>query len=302
VLDFNQFEADTKFVEEYFYAQKSIWNQEHDITVYGFPVELYVQDINAKLVATAVYSVLHNKWLKKPKREAFELDKTAIKDKADQIIYKLRDIRQDYNDKDYQAVVDKVTKVKNKIKQMRNSGLEKGGEFSLENLVFKTLRRTPFMDVLDSFKAKAYDKLMSVSETKEIDEVENRFLKGGILLLKGAKLEDGTQRLYVTAVNKLMGLNRVKKDETQGQPATMAVLGNQVFRVGLVDGRLKAQGIDWSSEGSMLKHLGLTRRDVALNNQKTPLHWETLKTDNIAQALNTNSQQILALPEIKWVG
>jgi hypothetical protein len=48
---------------------------------------------------------------------------------------------------------------------MRKAGLEKGGEFSLENLVFKVLRRTSFMDQLDSFKAKSYDKLMSVTET-----------------------------------------------------------------------------------------------------------------------------------------
>ncbi len=172
VLDFNQFEADPKFVENYFYAQKSIWNQEHDINVFGYPVELYVQDTNANLVATAVYSVLNDKWLKKPSREQFELDKKAIKDKANKIIYNLRDIRQDYNDHQYQAVVNKVKKLKDKIKQMRNAGLERGGEFSLENLVFKTLRRTPFMDVLDSFKAKAYDKLMSVSETSEVMDEE----------------------------------------------------------------------------------------------------------------------------------
>lgn len=175
VIDFKQFDAQPKFVEEYFYAQKSIWNQEHDIKVFGFPIELYVQDINAKLVATAVYSVLKNKWIKKPHREAFQLDKKAIKYKAEQIIYNLRDIRQDYQDNQFQAVVDKVKKLKNKIKQMRNAGLERGGEFSLENLVFKVLRRTPFMDQLDSFKAKSYDKLMSVSEVAEgpiIDEGE----------------------------------------------------------------------------------------------------------------------------------
>ena len=52
---------------------------------------------------------------------------------------------------------------------MRNSGLERGGEFSLENIVFKVLRRTPFMDILDSFKAKAYDTLMSIT-SETIDE------------------------------------------------------------------------------------------------------------------------------------
>ena len=90
VLDFKEISADPKFVEDFFYAQKSIWNQEHDITVFNYPIELYVQDINAKLVATAVFSVLNNKWLKKPTRETFNLDKKAIKQKADAFIEKLR--------------------------------------------------------------------------------------------------------------------------------------------------------------------------------------------------------------------
>jgi len=290
-------------VEEYFYAQKSIWNQEHDITVFNYPVELYVQDINAKLVATAVYSVAKDKWLKKPQRETFNLDKPAIKAKADSFIHKLRDIRQDYQDKQYQSVLDKVTRLKDKIKQMRNAGLEKGGEFSLENLVFKTLRRTPFLDILDSFKAKAYDSLMSVSEggkIEELDEADNLWNQGGVLLIKGAKLDDGTQRLYVTAINNRLGLDRKKVDDTAGKAATMAVLGNQIYRLSIVDGRLKAQGVAWNTEWSMLKALGIKGHSVAINNNKTPLHWETLKSNNIAQAINNNSQQILNLPGIKW--
>lgn len=172
VLDFKQFDVDEQLLEDYFWAQKALWNQEHDITIYKFPIELYVQDINAKLVATAVYSVLNDKWLKKPVRESFKLDTNAIKTKANAFIKKLRGIKQDYKDKQYQSVVDKVTEIKDKIKNMRNAGLEKGGEFSIENLVFKTLRRTPFMDIIDSYKAKSYDELMSIQEeeTKRIEE------------------------------------------------------------------------------------------------------------------------------------
>lgn len=164
VIDFNQFDAEYEMVENYFFAQKSIWNQEHDIKVFDFPVEVYAQDINGKLRATAVYSVLYDKWVLKPEYENFKIDKKAIKDKANIFIKYLRDIRQHYNDKHYQKVVDITTKLKEKIKHMRNAGLEGGGEFSLENLVFKVLRRTPFMDQLTSYKSKAYDNLMSINE------------------------------------------------------------------------------------------------------------------------------------------
>lgn len=165
ILDFAQIEAEEDFKENFFYAQKSLWNQDHDITVYDYPVELYVQDVKAKLTASAaVYSVKNDKWVIEPKKEDFKVNKKAIKQKADKFINRLKDIRKDYEDDNLQSVVDKVKFLKDKIKNYRTSGLEDGGEYSIENLVFKTLRRTPFMDILDSYKAKAYDKLMSVKE------------------------------------------------------------------------------------------------------------------------------------------
>jgi len=165
VLDFSQIEAEDQFKEDFFYAQKALWNQAHDITVYEYPVELYAQDIKAKLVATAVYSVKNDKWILQPKREEFKVNKKVIKQKADRFIDNLKDIRKDYEDNKLQSVVDKVKTLKDKIKKYRTSGLEDGGEYAIENLVFKTLRRTPFMDILDSYKSKAYDKLMSVKES-----------------------------------------------------------------------------------------------------------------------------------------
>ena len=165
VIDFKDLESDPKMVEEFFYAQKTIWNQKHNVTIFDYPTELYVQDINHKLVASAVYSVLRNEWIKEPSEQSFKLDKKSIQHKANDFIKQLKDIRNKYKKEEYIDVIDKVTHIKNKIKQMRNAGLEKGGEFSIENLVFKTLRRTEFMDILDSFKARAYDKLLSVNET-----------------------------------------------------------------------------------------------------------------------------------------
>ncbi len=164
VLDFSQLEGGDQFKEDFFWAQKALWNQEHNITIFDYPIEIYAQDIKAKLVATAVYSVKFDKWVLKPERENFKINKKVIKNKAERFIERLKDIRDDYKAKDYQNVVDKVAALKDKIKKYRTAGLDNGGEFSIENLVFKVLRRTPFMDILDSYKAKAYDTLMSVEE------------------------------------------------------------------------------------------------------------------------------------------
>ena len=164
VLDFSQLEGGDQFKEDFFWAQKALWNQEHDITIFDYPVEIYAQDIKAKLVASAVYSVKFDKWVLKPEHENFKINKKVIKNRAEMFIERLRDIRDDYKQKDFQSVVDKVAALKDKIKKYRTAGLDNGGEFSIENLVFKVLRRTPFMDILDSYKAKAYDTLMSVEE------------------------------------------------------------------------------------------------------------------------------------------
>jgi hypothetical protein len=298
VMDFNQFDLDPKLTNDYFYVQKTIWNQEHDITLKGFPVEIYVQNINKELIATAVYSVLKNKWIKKPKREEFTIDKKAIKTKANSFIYQLRDIKQDYLDKQYDLVVDKVTKLKKKIKQMRNAGLERGGEFSLENMVFKVLRRTDFMDILDSYKAKSYDKNLSIDEAKSPDSQK----WGAILFIKGKPLSDGSQRLYVTTVKNILSLDRKKKDDSNGEPARMAILGNQIFRVTVRDGKLMAVGVDWRSTSSMLDILGLSKSSVAINNNKTPLHWETLNSNNVNQVFKSIEAPIRNLPNIRWVG
>ena len=304
VMNLSQFDGDSEMIANYFKSQKDLWNQEHDITLHDFPIEIFVQDSNIELVATAVYSILKDKWIKKPKHETFDLDKEAIKTKADYFIRQLKDIRQDYTDKQYQSVIDKSIKVKNRIKQMRKAGLEGGGEFSLENLVFKVLRRTPFMDILSSFKAKAYDNLMSLAEIAEqpLDEVES-WTKNGTIFIKGAPLEDGTQRLYATQVSNVMILDRKKTDLTDGQPAKMATFGkNPVYRITQVDGKLKTQGVSWTNTGNMLNRLGLDKPSVVLNNNKTPLHWDSIKITQVPQAVNTLAVGLKNLPDIKWIG
>ena len=79
-------------------------------------------------------------------------------------IDKLKDIKTIYEKGDYQKALDKSQELKDKIKKYRKSALESGGEFSLENLVFKVLRRTPFIEVLNDINSKSYDKIMSIQE------------------------------------------------------------------------------------------------------------------------------------------
>jgi hypothetical protein len=164
VLDFGQIEGNDELIQKFFDAQKNLWNLKHNITIHNFPVEIYAQDSKSKLHATAVYSIKNDKWILKPSKEELRINKNVIRNKALKFVSKLKEIRKDYNNQDYVAAIEKAEALGKKIKNYRTSGLEGGGEYSMENLVFKVLRRSPFMEILNDYKAKAYDAEQSLEE------------------------------------------------------------------------------------------------------------------------------------------
>lgn len=176
IVDFKKIETEEEFIKQLFDSYKNLWNKNHDITIKGYDVELYLQDMKETLSANAVYSVKRNKWILKPEKEKFKINRNVIKKKALAFIDKLKDIKKIYTDGDFQKALDKSQGLKDKIKKYRKSGLESGGEFSLENLVFKVLRRTPFMEVLNDINSKSYDQIMSIQENKE--EINERCWTG----------------------------------------------------------------------------------------------------------------------------
>jgi hypothetical protein len=164
VLDFKEIDSDTEQAKQRLDAQKNLWNLKHDITIDEYPVELYVQDQKEKLESSAIYSILNDKWVLMPEREKFKLDKSVIKNKVNKFFEKIKEIKYNYDTRKYKKVIRDAEKLKKQIKTLRQSGLEQGGEFSTENLVFKVLRRTDFMEILDNYNTKAYDKSVTIKE------------------------------------------------------------------------------------------------------------------------------------------
>ncbi len=81
--------------------------------------------------------------------------------------------------------VDKVNTLKEKIKKMRKAGLDKKGEYSVENLAFKVLRNNGYLEKLGELKIDAVNKEYSVNETalkeymlKKAKEKINKRLRG----------------------------------------------------------------------------------------------------------------------------
>ena len=64
-------------MKDYFDSKKKIWNEQHDdITIYGFPVELYVQDQDEIHTASGIYSLERNRWLVKPNKKKLGKEET----------------------------------------------------------------------------------------------------------------------------------------------------------------------------------------------------------------------------------
>ena len=62
------------------------------------------------------------------------------------------------------VAIDLIDKYKDKIKKYRTAGLEKGGEMSDENLVFKVLRRNGYIQKLFDFQTEYKDEKLSLAE------------------------------------------------------------------------------------------------------------------------------------------
>jgi len=165
IYDFKESGEQEEIFKDLFNLKRTVFNSQHDITVKGYEVELYVQDMNEPHMSTGVYSVLYNEWMKQPKPEEVIIDTKKIESKSqnwmDIIDNTIEDVEEEI---DLDSALLKLDSVKDKIKKFRSGGLEKGGEYSYENLVFKFLRRNGYIQKLFDNKNELIDKTLSIKE------------------------------------------------------------------------------------------------------------------------------------------
>lgn len=155
VVDIDDY-CDKELIGAYMTAKKTLWNNQYDITIKGYDVELYAQDKNETLVATGVYSLKKDKWVVKPTFKQLDIDNFSVQTKACDIINQIDNILAGH------GTVEDVDAIKEKIRKMRKAGLSQGGEFSVENLAFKALRNNGYFEKLNNFKQSKLDKELSL--------------------------------------------------------------------------------------------------------------------------------------------
>jgi predicted nucleotidyltransferase len=164
LVDFEEINSDRELVKRFFDAVRSNWNKLHDIRVKGHEVELYVQDVNEPHISTGVYSLPEEKWLVTPKKVKPEIDKNTALKKMKAIAREIDKLSRVYDGGHYEEAYSLAERIKEKIKRMRRSGLEKTGIYSPENLAFKMLRRSGDIEQLFAIYTQAYDQIYSLDQ------------------------------------------------------------------------------------------------------------------------------------------
>lgn len=162
LLDFRHVDDNISLVKDFFNAKKADWNKAHQIMIKNHEVEIYVQDVKEPHISTGVYSLLEDEWLVVPSKVVPKINFENIEIKSESLMDQIDRIEELYLNKNYEAVVNISDILKNKIKRLRRCGLAEKGIFSIENLVFKTLRNNNYIDKLHQLRNDSYDKMMSI--------------------------------------------------------------------------------------------------------------------------------------------
>jgi hypothetical protein len=165
VVDFSEVDENKELVKELFDSKRMRWNELHDIKVKGYDVELYVEDEGEEHSSSGVYSIMDDEWIQHPEQIEKTVDLDTAKKKASDIEQQVNSINSMFDAGDFEKVIRHVDRLKNKIRSMRQAGLEtEEMEFSPENIAFKLLRRNDLLDILTKLKYKAYDQTMTLDD------------------------------------------------------------------------------------------------------------------------------------------
>ena len=148
---------DDDVYRELFDAKKYAYNNQHNIKIGGYDVELYVQDVDQPHVTQGEYSLLNNDWIQVPRRQRADVVDQNTRSKYQDLKQRIKDA---INTQDHAVMASLMTK----IKQLRQSGLDEHGEFGPENLAFKMLRTQGYIQRLVDARNAAKDQELSIDE------------------------------------------------------------------------------------------------------------------------------------------
>jgi hypothetical protein len=166
-------EADSNEVyRELFDAKKYQYNDQHNIKIRGYDVELYVENANQPPRSQGIYSVLNDDWVKIPLKRRANINDEAVASKYEDLAHRIESAVKSQD-------TEILSNLASKIKKMRQAGLGQSGEFGAENLAFKALRSQGLIKKLYDARADAQDAELSLTERRKKKKRKVKYGFGG---------------------------------------------------------------------------------------------------------------------------
>lgn len=165
IMDLSKINPDIELVKKALDGIRVSWNHRHPVVVRKHDVELYAQDINQLHLASGLYSLLNNEWIRKPQYNPPTIDEKDVTRKTDAYRHEISELTKRLKKatpEEASTVLEYTSALKKKISRARDEKLaHTGGEFSVENLVFKEMRNNGLYGKLINLKSEAYSKIYS---------------------------------------------------------------------------------------------------------------------------------------------
>lgn len=167
MYDFQKLDDNIDLLKKYFTAKKNEWNTQHsELTIYGYEVETYVQDVSEENASDGVYSIIKDRWIKMPTSKNTYINKKLVCYQAAKLINEAERLNLEIktcDDRDRLIELrDELNLFYKEICQGRKDGLAQDGEGSTGNIVFKVLRRSGHLEMLRNLKFSIFDKINSL--------------------------------------------------------------------------------------------------------------------------------------------
>tara|TARA_R110000765_G_scaffold14275_1_gene41922 strand:+ start:2464 stop:3276 length:813 start_codon:yes stop_codon:yes gene_type:complete len=171
MLDFEKIDDNFDLVKRMLDQVRINWNKKHNILIANKEVEIYFQHYTEPHEANGIWSLALEKWVAQPEKLNPEIDIKTTEKKAEAIVQSIEHLFEVFKKKNFKEAHDYAGKIKSKIAKMRQSGLADAGIYSPENLAFKMLRNSGYLEKLSAIKIESYDKMMSLEleENKKAD-------------------------------------------------------------------------------------------------------------------------------------
>ena len=156
IADFRKVSCDRE-VHELMDTKRLLYKQQRSLEVYGIPVELYVEDRDMPAQSGGCYSIVKNAWLRKPTKNIPQIDTQELAHWVDiwHTIIK-HAIRS--------GKLNTMRGTMKLLRTYRRKGLHNDprGEFSIPNLVYKSLRNDDTVRALQKLIDLAHDQDLSI--------------------------------------------------------------------------------------------------------------------------------------------